>query len=306
MTFLGWLVIFCFSIQQGGRVFPGILALLGTVVMHLATNLLDDLFDYFILRDNHELQKVALDDKCGYLFNGSTTVPKLCLSILFFLLLAACIGIYLLVTSGPWVLLFMAGGLLVALGYQWCSLRGLGEAAVMLAYGPLLFEGVFYVMTGDFSMNVLILSLGCSCLVASVLYNHMLMDYDADKCASKVTLCRKFGTKNRALFFCLFFYCGGFATSLYLAFSTGSLYYLLPLLVTPLVIDLFILLHIYNSDKVHIPVIRPWHYPLDHWAELSKGNDASFYMRFFYSRNIAVFYMMLICIAACLGSSIPG
>ena len=300
MTFLGWLVIFIYSLQHGGKLFPGILALVGAFAMHMATNLLDDLFDYFILRNNMELQKAALNDKCIYLIDGRTSLSKVCMCILFFLGVAAGIGLLLIYLSGPWVILFMAGGLFIALGYQWCSLRGLGEVAVLTAYGPLLFGGVYYVMTSSFSLSVFALSFGCSSLVASVLYNHMLMDYDADKCASKITLCRKLGSKSRALAFSLFFYLAGFAASIFLACSTGSLFYLLALLIIPLVFDIYLLLHIYNHDKTHLPAIRPWHYPLHHWDELRKSIDAPFYMRFFYSRNIAVYYMLLICIASCL------
>lgn len=300
MTFLGWLVIFIYSLQHDGKLLPGILALVGAFAMHMATNLLDDLFDYFILRSNEELQKAALNDKCIYLINGSTSLPKMVVCILFFLGMAAGIGLFLIFLSGPWVVLFMIGGLLVAVGYQWCSLRGLGEVAVLTAYGPLLFGGVYYVMTGSFSVSVFALSFGCSSLVASVLYNHMLMDYDADKCASKTTLCRKMGNKSRALAFSLFFYLAGFGASVFLACSTGCLFYLLALLIIPLVFDMYLLLHIYNDDKTHVPTIRPWHHPLHQWDKLKNSADAPFYMRFFYSRNIAVYYMLLICIASCL------
>ena len=101
MTFLGWLVIFIYSLQHGGKVLPGVLALVGAFAMHMATNLLDDLFDYFILRSNEELQKAALNDKCIYLINGSTSLPKMVMCILFSLGMAAGIGIFLIFLSGP-------------------------------------------------------------------------------------------------------------------------------------------------------------------------------------------------------------
>ena len=44
MTLMSWIIIFTYSLKEGGNVINGILALIGIAFAHLATNL----FDYYI------------------------------------------------------------------------------------------------------------------------------------------------------------------------------------------------------------------------------------------------------------------
>lgn len=62
-----------------------------------------------------------------------------------------------------------------------------------------MFEGVYYVMTRQFSLDVFILSLVCVMFVNAILYAHMLMDYDGDLNANKTTLCIKWVQKTERL-----------------------------------------------------------------------------------------------------------
>ena len=127
-------------------------------------------------------------------------------AIIIFLLIAAVIGAFLFFAAGKYVAIFAVIGLLIAISYPKLSQNGLGEIAVISAYGPLLFEGVFYVMCGKFSIDVLILSFACALFTNTILYTHMLMDFDADKTSHKKTLCLLLKTKTNALNFLLFFY----------------------------------------------------------------------------------------------------
>ncbi|MCQ2957594.1 MAG: hypothetical protein MJ180_01685, partial [Candidatus Gastranaerophilales bacterium] len=111
----------------------------------------------------------------------------------------------------------------------------------------------------------------------------------------KTTLCRKFKTKENALKFILFFYVVSFLLIIYM--SKGNHLYLLTFLTIPLIADLYSSLNNYNKDKTNLPQIKFWHYPLDNWKEVSKTEDAPFYFRFFYSRNIMTFFLLLTCIA---------
>ena len=300
ITLLNCLVIFIFSLKHGGNPYLGLLAILGSGLVHMATNLIDDYFDYKILAIDEKFINSAQNCKCLYLKNGQATVKELKFAILTFLGIASIIGVILFFTSGYYVALLALIGLIIALTYQKLSLKGLGEIAIIIAYGPLLYEGIYYVMTSSFSLEVLFLSLACAIFTDTILYAHMLMDYDGDECSHKKTLCRFLGSKANALNFILIFYLIAFVLISYLSYKTNNYWYMLGILTIPQIIDLYKSLSEFNKDKTNLPTIYPWHYPLDNWKETSKTPDAPFYFRFFYSRNIVTNFMLLICLAILL------
>lgn len=300
MTILSWLVIFIYSVKNNGNVLSGIIALIGICFVHLATNLADDYFDYEILTQHSKFMETAQECKCKYLRTDKATTEELKKVIIIFLSIAAITGVILFFRAGYYVAVLALIALAIALGYQKLSLLRLGEVAVIIAYGPLMFEGVYYVMTKKFSYEVLILSFACVMFVNSVLYTHMLMDFDGDECAHKKTLCRKFKTKNSALNLILIFYLISYVLTGYLAVKTQHYYYFLPFITIPMVWDLYNSLKQFNNDKTTVPKIYPWHYPLDNWEELKTTPDAPFYFRFFYSRNITTVFMLLMCVAIIL------
>ncbi len=301
ITLLNCLVIFIFALKQSnGNPYLGLLAILGSSLVHMATNLIDDYFDYKILIKDENFINSAQNCKCLYLKSGQASTKELKFAILTFLGIATIIGAILFFTSGYYVALLALIGLIVALTYQKLSLKGLGEIAIIIAYGPLLYEGIYYVMTSKFSWEVLLLSLACAMFTNTILYAHMLMDFDGDECSHKKTLCRYLGTKTNALNFILFFYITAFILISCLSYKTNNYWYLLGLLTIPQITDLYKSLAEFNKNKTDVPTIYPWHYPLDNWKEVSKTQDAPFYFRFFYSRNIVTNFMILICIAILL------
>lgn len=300
ITVLNWLVAFVFSLKHGGNAVLGILALVGISFAHMAANLLDDYFDYKILLKDEKFLNSAQNCKCWYLKNNLATVEELRRTIIAFLACAAVIGTILFLTSGYYVVIFAIIGLVISLTYQKFSLNGIGELAVMIAFGPLLYEGTYYVMTGSLSQNLLLLSFACVFFTISILYVHMLMDYDGDECSHKKTLCRFFKTKEKALRFLTFFYLLGFVNIIFLGVLSANLWYLLTLLTLPLIFDLYISLINFNNDKTDLPQTRFWHAPLDNWAKIKETTDAPFYFRFFYVRNITTWFMILTCIAILL------
>ena len=300
ITLLNCLVIFIFALKQNGNPYLGLLAILGSGLVHMATNLIDDYFDYKILAKDEKFINSAQNCKCLYLKNGQATLKDLKIAILTFLGIAAIIGAILFFVSGYYVALLALIGLVVALTYQRLSLKGLGEIAIIIAYGPLLYEGIYYVMTSKFSLEVLFLSLACAIFTDTILYAHMIMDYDGDECSHKKTLCRYLGNKTNALNFILVFYITAFILISCLSYKTNNYWYLLGLLTIPQIADLYKSLAEFNKDKSNLPTIYPWHYPLDNWKEVSKTPDAPFYFIFFYSRNIVTNFMLLICVAILL------
>ena len=300
ITFLSWLVIFAYSLKFGGNILNGILAYFGVALVHLATNLSDDYLDYKRLIKNGDFSKEEKASKCKYLKDGLATIEDLRNVIIIMLTVAGIFGAILFFTAGWKVILFALAVLPIALFYSVLSSRGLGDFAVILAYGPLMFEGVYYVMTKTLSWDVLWLSLGCAMFVNSILYAHMLMDYDGDVASGKTTLCTRLGSKQNALRGLMFFYITGYVLTGFLAIKESNYLLFLTYMTLPLAIDLYNMLKLYNKDAASIPKIHFWHYPLDNWKNIKNTETAPFFVRFFYVRNISTYFMLLASLAIIL------
>ncbi len=301
MTILSWLVIFVFALKHNGSIIAGIIALIGISFAHLSTNLIDDYVDYKVLSKDENFVKAGRDCKCEYLRTNQATVNDLRNTIIIMLAIAAFTGLILLFLSGPAVILLAIIGLMIALLYPTFSMNGLGEILVIIAYGPLMFEGVYYVMTKNFSWEVLVLSITCVMFVNSVLYAHMLMDFDGDKKTNKKTLCIMLKTKTNALNFMLIFYITSYILILYITYLTKNYLYLTTLITIPMVADLHKYLGIYNKNPNEITKNPIWNYPLDNWKNIVGTYNEPFYLRFYMTRNISTYFMLLTTIAIIFG-----
>lgn len=297
ITTLSWLVAFTYGAKHHGDILLGLISFFGISLVHLATNLIDDYSDYKRLACDKEFLNNTKDIKCKYLKEGKATIKQLKNVIIFMLSIAAVIGAYLFFKSGFYVLLFAILGLIVAISYPRLSSRGLGDFAVIAAYGPLMFGGVYYVMTGEFAINTIILSIASAMFVNTILYAHMLMDYDEDVISQKTTLCTIIGSKSLALRFLLLFYTSGYFFISILAIREQNPKYLITYITIPLIIDLYKSLKSYNEDKFSIPEPRFWNYPLDNWKKLKTSKSAPFFFRFLITRNISTWFMLLTCFA---------
>lgn len=301
ITFLSWLVIFVFSLKQGGSVLAGLISLVGISLVHLATNLIDDYIDYKDLQKDDKFITAGRDCKCAYIRSGEATTKDLRNVILIFLSIAAICGGILFFISGFAVFWLAIIALVIAIGYPYLSSRGLGEIAVIIAYGPLMFEGVYYVMTKSFSLDAFILSMICVMFVNTILYAHMLMDFDGDKNANKTTLCTKIDSKEKALNLILYFYGFSYILLGFYIYKTSNFLYLLNYITIPLVIDLYNMLKEYNQNPMSLPQVQFWHQPLENWDKIKTTSNAPFYLRFFFARNISTIFMLLTCFAIIFG-----
>lgn len=294
ITAMCWFVAFMYSFCDGGNPFWGLIAYFGIAILHLATNLSDDYFDYKRLGDFTNNEKSI---KCKYLRNGSATINELRNVIAVMLAFSALMGAILFFVSGWKVVLFAFAALPVVLFYSKLSSRGFGDAAVIFAYGPLMFEGVYYVMTGAWSWNLFILSLGCGLFVNSILYTHMLMDFDSDFQSGKTTLCTHLKTKDKALNGLMVFYILAFLFMLLLIFRTQNSVYLLTFLTLPMILDLYKSLKEYNENPESVPKSCPF---LVSKKVFEDSKSAPFFTRFLYSINISTSFMLLACLAIVL------
>ncbi len=187
------------AIRQTGLVRPSrfLLVLLGSLVVHLITNLANDYFDHM----------VGTDD--GVSIGGSRVIqegkitPRLLLKVIIALYVIAFIiasiivfyfGLHLLVI--PILFSAFSSFFYVAPPIRY-GYHGLGEVFVALNMGPVMVAGTYWVIAGAPAIAPLLVSVPVGIMVASILYYQSLPDMTTDKASGKITLAVRLG-KNRA------------------------------------------------------------------------------------------------------------
>ncbi len=176
--------------------------LLGCILLHLASNTIDDAYDFESGVD------VLSNDMFPPDFGGWKPIPRGIITLAqakvwaySFFVLSAAIGLYLTLSTGPLVLLLGLIGAFFAYFHVSPPLRlgyrglGLSELGIFLSFGVLPVIGSFYVQTVSVTLLSLIAGVPIGLLTAAVLMNHDQIFYDpylkAGKRSLTVTLGRR-------------------------------------------------------------------------------------------------------------------
>jgi 1,4-dihydroxy-2-naphthoate octaprenyltransferase len=160
-------------------------ALIGTIFMHAATNLINDYYD---VKSGVDTPEVATAQYRPHpLVEGKLEAGQVRTAAFILYGMAILIGIYLAATTG-WALMWVGLiGAFASLTYTAPPLKykysALGEISVFLMWGPLMVNGAFFVQRQEFSMNAFWISLPFGVLVALVLLANNIRDikHDSDK-----------------------------------------------------------------------------------------------------------------------------
>lgn len=199
-----WAVAFLYSLLHKGNVLYGIIALIGILFLHMATNLFDDVVDYEIakskidkgLKTSFDFQK----GKCALLFDKTFTIFEFKIATFLLFAVALTISVFFIFVYGIELYKILIPSAILCLLYPILGCLGFGELIVALIFSPLLYLGVNYVMTGSYSAEMLLISISTGLLSVAVLHNHMLLDYNYDEMNRKITLCRLCKSKQKALY----------------------------------------------------------------------------------------------------------
>lgn len=265
MAILSWLVIFIYALKNGGNILNGIAALIGISFAQLATNLFDDYVDYKNLPANSQ------QCKCAYIKEGKASLNDVLKVVITYLLISCLTGLFLFLRCGlPVIGLALTGGI-IGLSYAKLSQRGLSEIAVGITFGPLLFEGVFFVMTGNFSREVCILSLAVVMFTIGLMYVHTVLDYEGDMCSHKRTLACRLKSKEQAI------------NGVFVVYGLGYIFTILLSIITHNYLIL--------STVILIPLIFKMHKSLKTYT--CGGNVNEFYYRLLQARNLMIYYSLI-------------
>ncbi len=175
-----------------------LLTLLGASLIQVATNMLNDYFDF---KSGNDLQVKHQNPFAG---GGRVLTAGLVKPSTHLLVSASClvlgiiIGLYFVLTQGL-TYLFWLGLVGVVSSYFYVgppfrlAYRGVGEFVVGLNFGPVMTLGAYYVQTGTFALEPFLASVPIGLLIAAVLWINEFPDMDADNAVGKRTLVLRLG-----------------------------------------------------------------------------------------------------------------
>lgn len=299
-TIFSWLVIFTFSIINSGNILYGILAFVGLCLVHLGTNVVDDYFDYKSLIkqvnfDKQEYLKQSQKTKCRYLISGMLKEKDILILSGIYFFLACLIGVYLFFKCGNGVINYAVIGAIIAISYPFISRICLSEVAVSIAYGPALFGGIYYVMTGTNSNEVFLLSIPTMLMTTILLYIHTVMDYEYDIQEGKKTIANRFESQLDSLIILKYLLFFAYISPILLCVADILDWQVfLVYLTAPLAIDLYNSLKDFSCNPEHLPEKKWYHFPMENLEKLKERGEASFMIRIYQARNLMMYYSLLI------------
>ena len=175
-----------------------LLALVSAVLLHAATNLINDYYD---VRHGVDTIEVATAQYRPHpLVEGLIQAEQVRWVAYALFALAALIGLYLTAVCGMVIFWIGLTGLLAGLTYTAPPLKykyvALGELSVFLMWGPLMVEGAYYVQRQALSAQAFWVSLPFGALVALVLLANNIREIDHDRSRHIQTLAIMLGRRR--------------------------------------------------------------------------------------------------------------
>jgi 1,4-dihydroxy-2-naphthoate polyprenyltransferase len=167
-----------------------LLTLIGTILMHAASNLINDYDDVRHGVDSPDVPTARY--RPHPLMDRRLKLDQVRLAAYSLYLLAAFIGIYLAATRGLLVLWLGIIGTAAGIAYTAAPIaykyKALGEFSVFLMWGPLMVTGAYFVQCRAVSADALLISIPFGVLVALVLLANNIRDMTYDRSKGILTL----------------------------------------------------------------------------------------------------------------------
>ena len=174
------------------------LTLAGIIILHAASNLMNDHYD--VLNGVDSLDTSTAKYRPHPLLEGQLKPLQVRTGALILYAISMCIGLYLAASRGWMVcivgLLGVIGGYLYTAPPFKYKYHAVGELGVFLLWGPLMIEGTYFVQRQAFSVEALWVSLPFGALVALVLLINNIRDLSHDQIKNIRTLPILIGQKN--------------------------------------------------------------------------------------------------------------
>ena len=174
------------------------LSLAATVLAHAAANVYNDVGDDVIGADAGNTNRIyPYTGGSRFIQTGLLSRAQMARLALGLTSAALLFGALLAVMRGPGVILLgMMGlglGLLYSLPGAQLSARGIGEAAVAIAFGALPVLGALWLQTGIIDSGAVLICIPVGAWAAAILIINEVPDLEADRSAGKFTLVVRWG-----------------------------------------------------------------------------------------------------------------
>lgn len=172
-----------------------LLATVGLLMAHATNNLLNDLTDFYrgVDKDNYFRAQYGPQP----LVHGLMGMREALVYTAVTGLIALMIGVYLVYVRGNMALWLLMLGAFFVLFYTYpLKYIGMGEVAVLIVWGPLMIGGTYFIVTGNWSWNVVVASLPYALGVTAVLFGKHIDKVDADRAKHIRTLPVLLGERN--------------------------------------------------------------------------------------------------------------
>ena len=174
------------------------LALLATVCVHAASNVLNDVGDDRIGTDPRNDQRIyPYTGGSRFIQAGILSQNSMARLGITLIALASIAGILLLLERGPLVIVFGVAGILLGVLYSLGPVKlaslGLGEIAVTIAFGVIPVTGSAWLQGAPVDASLLLLSLPIGLWIENILLINEVPDMEADAASGKRTFPVRFG-----------------------------------------------------------------------------------------------------------------
>ncbi|MBR6297980.1 MAG: prenyltransferase [Candidatus Gastranaerophilales bacterium] len=285
------------------------LLVLALCCVHLGANLFDDYVDTKKkLKVCGSLENISFDRfalKANLILNRTFSFKEVRFVIFMLFLIATCIGIHFAINVSIYVLIYALIGGVFALFYPIAPKFCLGEIIIGLIYGPLMINGGYLALTGEFNYNLFLCSVAVFFTAIVLLHTDNLMDWEHDIAENKKTLCIISGSKLNAIkwlkiaIFCS--YAIVVAAVLLGCFNPKTFYVFLTL---PIAVKLPASLNDYINIR-DIDFQPRWYYgPFENWKKIKAARIDFFMYRMYLARNYLFFFALFLAIGAITGNCV--
>jgi 1,4-dihydroxy-2-naphthoate octaprenyltransferase len=226
--------------QQSGSIAvgPAIATLLGALLLQIASNLANDVFD-----NEKGADRVDRVGPTRVVSTGLLSASNVKLGLAAVLFLAFCAGAYLIGVAGAPIAVIGVAAAISAIAYTAgpfaLAYHGLGEVFVFIFFGPVAVAGTVFIQTQQVSGLAWLAGISQGALAVNILVVNNLRDRTEDERAGKRTLAVRFGER-----FCLIQYAMLLAVAYlvpiaWCGLARPSVLILAPLLSLPFAIGVF-------------------------------------------------------------------
>lgn len=206
-------VVLSWASGRGFDLFWMVASFVGVYLIEIGKNAINEVVDYMsgadIYVDKEHRNPFSGGKKT--IVDGLLDVKQAAVIAIVTMFLAACIGLLIVFFKEPLVIYIGIAGFILAIIYSLppfkLCYRGLGEFTVGLVFGPLVLNGMYVVMAGQFELLPVLVSIPVGLLIANVLWINQFPDYEADARANKrnwvVRLGKQKSVKVYAIIFAL-------------------------------------------------------------------------------------------------------